>query len=164
MSELAACTVQPVIWPVPGMSEYAVGERDRPAAVSLCVPRPYQWRGAGGREWRPVTALWAARRWPVSLGTPWLSVPLSPLRKVPLYVLRDIFPKCVHVQHGCMCAEREASRIKAPVTFLIPSSQESSRYRDQYGLRRGKWEVLLVRAANTFHYDTRTWILVTKSL
>lgn len=72
------------------------GRKRSPAAVPS--PRPYRWQGAGGRQWRPVTAPWAARRWAIIAGTPWLSVPLSTLRKFPLFVQRDIFLKGVHVQ------------------------------------------------------------------
>lgn len=46
------------------------------AAPSLCLARPYRWRGAGGGEWRSVTVLWAARRWPLSLA---LHVSLCPI-------------------------------------------------------------------------------------
>lgn len=55
----------------------------------------------------PVTALWVARRWPFIASTPWLTVPLSPLCKVPLKCWGRFSAK-VRVAW----AQRESSRIE----------------------------------------------------
>lgn len=60
-----------------------------PHAPSLSVAGS-RWQGMAARH-----GSLGCQEMAIIAATPWLSVPLSPLRKVPLYVLRDIFPKCV---------------------------------------------------------------------
>lgn len=64
-----------------------------PPAPSLSVAGSW-WQGMVARH-----GSLGCQEMAIIAGTPWLSVPLSTLSKVPLYVLRDIFPKCVHVQY-----------------------------------------------------------------
>lgn len=64
-------------------------------SVSLHLPRPYRWQGAGGRKWPARHGSLGCQEMAIITGTPWLSAPLSPLCKVPLYVLRDISRACV---------------------------------------------------------------------
>ncbi len=60
-----------------------------PHAPSLSVAGS-RWQGMAARH-----GSLGCQEMAIIAGTPQLSVPLSPLRKVPFYVLRDIFPKCV---------------------------------------------------------------------
>lgn len=111
VSPLAACTVQPAIWQTRGDEWTCCGTRRLSATVPLCLPRPYRRQGAGGREWRPVTPPWAARRCPLSLA-------LHGCLCLYLHSARLLF-MCwgTFLQSQCMCSQpvwaTEASRTEA---------------------------------------------------
>jgi len=137
--ELVACTVQPGIWPVWGVSDNAVGERDAPRRVSPPAPS----LSVAGSWWQATVARHGSlgcQEMAIITCTPWLSEPLSPLHKVPLYVLRDISQKCVH---GC---REEGIRDRS---WLY---KKGSRYRDQYRLRKRDGESFFW-LTNTFHFN-----------
>lgn len=96
------------------------GKKRSPVAVCLRLPRPYQWQRAGGREWRPVMALWAARRWPLSLALHDRLRHYLPSARF-LFMCSGTFFQSVCM--CSMCSQREASMIEAP--FLIRSSWDS---------------------------------------
>lgn len=76
-------------------------EKEIAAAVSLHMPRPYRRQGDGAREWPPVTALWAARRWPLSLALRGCLRPLSPFRKSSLFMWwGTVFQSGSSTEHG----------------------------------------------------------------
>lgn len=118
------------------------GRKRSPCALSLCLPCAYRRRGAGGRQWWPVTALWAARRWPLSLA-------LHDCLRHYRHTTRFLFMRWgIFLQSVCpcsVCEERKASRIEA--SFHL--NTEINTGWERRGMR---WKLFTgQRAANTFH-------------
>ncbi|CAK6973709.1 Hypothetical predicted protein [Scomber scombrus] len=90
VSVLAAHTARPAIWPA---RERVNVLWEKEIACCLAFPRPYRWRAMAARH-----GSLGCQEMVIIAGTPQLSVPLSPLCKVLLFVLRNIFfQKDVHV-------------------------------------------------------------------
>lgn len=95
-SELAARTVQSAS----GSHGEQVSMLWEKVIVHCSVSLPAPFLSVAGSRWQGMAARHASlgcQEMSIITGTPWLSLSLSPLHKVPLYVLRDISPKSVHV-------------------------------------------------------------------
>lgn len=131
-------------------------------AVSLCLPHPYRWQGAGGREWRPVTPLWAARRCPLSLSLHGCLCHYLHSARF-LFMCWGTFLQTPYMCSLYVCAvKEEASRIKALVTSLIHSLWEKFSIQRSIQSERAGTKTLTGQRF-TFHYEISTWILPTES-